>query len=156
VVNLGGGGGLCFNVHTNVVMYNNYYYAPRTNDAWATATQGFALTGLFGVDAQDYNSWSGTTHYWGQTNGLHEPKIVDRAAGRVAPIELAPPFVDWRAGDFHLTATARGIGTATNLGAPFDVDKDGIRRTTRWDAGAYQFTGTWSNTMAPPQPPRKP
>lgn len=143
-----GGGSMVFNLHTNVVAYNNYVYAPRSQDGWTTANKGFISTGFFGLDSQDYNFWSGTIHFWGQKSGPHEPRIVDRSSCCSAPIEGAPPFVNWQAGNFHLTATARGIGTATNLGAPFDVDKDGIRRSNRWDVGAYQFTGAVSNLTA--------
>jgi hypothetical protein len=66
--------------------------------------------------------------------GISETTTVTQAETNACTIS-ATPFVNAGAGDFHLTANTPG---GQNVGAPYDVDKDGNPRTT-WTRGAYEY-----------------
>jgi parallel beta helix pectate lyase-like protein len=66
--------------------------------------------------------------------GISETTTVAQAEAHSA--ELSPtPFVAEPTGDFHLTANTPG---GQDVGAPYNVDKDGNPRTT-WTRGAYEY-----------------
>jgi hypothetical protein len=50
-----------------------------------------------------------------------------------------PLFVS-NGSDFHISVvTSPAVGTAFNLGAPYDIDITGAARTVPWDKGAYKY-----------------
>jgi hypothetical protein len=68
-----------------------------------------------------------------QRLGIPETTTVQQAETHSCTVPAAP-FANEGAGDFHLTSnTVAGV----DLGAPYDVDKDGNPRTT-WTRGAYE------------------
>ena len=66
--------------------------------------------------------------------GISETMTVTQAETNSCPVS-STPFVSAPTDDFHLTANTP---PGQNLGAPYDVDKDGNARTT-WTRGAYEF-----------------
>lgn len=58
----------------------------------------------------------------------------------------AIPFVNLAGGDYHLAAGSGPINAGVSLGAPYNVDKDGITRGTdgAYDIGAYEYPAAGS------------
>jgi len=68
------------------------------------------------------------------TLGISETTTVSQAEGHACTIS-STPFVSASTGDFHLTSNTP---SGENVGAPYNVDKDGNARTT-WTRGAYEY-----------------
>jgi hypothetical protein len=66
--------------------------------------------------------------------GISETMTVTQTEAHACTIP-ATPFVNAAAGDYHLTADTPA---GEDLGAPYNVDKDGNARTT-WTRGAYEY-----------------
>jgi hypothetical protein len=66
--------------------------------------------------------------------GISETMTVTQTEAHACTIP-ATPFVNASAGDYHLTADTPA---GEDLGAPYNVDKDGNARTT-WTRGAYEY-----------------
>jgi hypothetical protein len=66
--------------------------------------------------------------------GISETTTVAQAEAHAAELS-AMPFVAEPTGDFHLTANTPG---GQDVGAPYNVDKDGNPRAT-WTRGAYEY-----------------
>lgn len=58
-----------------------------------------------------------------------------------------PLFANESTANLHLLFASPLIGAATNLSAIFITDGDGNQRGTRWDIGAFQYTGTTNRLM---------
>jgi hypothetical protein len=108
---------------SSLTEYNNLFW----NNA--QATNGPTCGGTMNCTT-DYDYFSGTAH----TPETHEQTTT------------LNPFVDWTHGNFHLVADTNSGNTS--LGAPFNVDMDGVPRTST--RGAYQFIGGSSSLPAPP------
>jgi hypothetical protein len=61
---------------------------------------------------------------------------------------VANTFVNAAAGNFHLgpNAFAKDQGVST-LGSPYNVDFDGLPRTSPWDIGAYEFVSSGTSPV---------
>jgi hypothetical protein len=70
----------------------------------------------------------------------------------VVPSGAASPFVNWQAGDFHLTSDSANVISGATLPAPFNVDASGITRGVDgvWERGAYEYNATKSTGPAAP------
>jgi hypothetical protein len=68
------------------------------------------------------------------TLGISETMTVTQAEPNACTISSAP-FVSTATDDFHLTSNTP---PGEDLGAPYNVDKDGVPRTT-WTRGAYEY-----------------
>jgi hypothetical protein len=66
--------------------------------------------------------------------GISETTTVTQAETNSSTIS-STPFVNASAGDFHLTSNTP---SGANVGAPYNLDKDGNARTT-WTRGAYEY-----------------
>lgn len=86
--------------------------------------------------------WFGTSRPRSEPPGKYLGVAGQSAVGWPVPPE--PPFVNWRAGNFHLKASMTNW-SGTNLIGPdlpaFNLDPDGTLRGTNgvWDRGAYQY-----------------
>lgn len=107
--------------HPGAVVRNNLFFNCGAN---------------YGPAAHDYNWYSGSNNY-GEPNGI---------------ASTASPFVNAAAYDYRIVATLasnlpkdRGV----NLGAPFNVDRDGNVRGADgfWDIGAYESAGGGSGAV---------
>lgn len=66
--------------------------------------------------------------------GISETTTVTQAEAHSCTVS-ATPFVNTSTGDFHLTVNTP---SGENVGAPYNLDKDGNVRTT-WTRGAYEY-----------------
>jgi hypothetical protein len=66
--------------------------------------------------------------------GISETTTVSQDEANACTVS-STPFTDEATGDFHLTANTP---SGENVGAPYNVDKDGNVRTT-WTRGAYEY-----------------
>jgi hypothetical protein len=111
----------------NIVAHNNLFYNTAAN---------FGNPNYGGTVTHDY-SWCGPN-----AGSACTSEANDQNAG------TTDPFVNLSANDFHLKSNTN---PGRSLGSPYDVDPDGIvRSTSAWDRGAFQSNGAVSSRPNPP------
>jgi hypothetical protein len=116
-------------------------FRPANSIGWTTASQ--ARNNLYWnsdvcvqvAPSSDYDACYDDLAASNQsTLGISETTTVAQDEANACTLP-ATPFVGASTDDFHLTANTP---SGENLGAPYDVDKDGNPRTT-WTRGAYEY-----------------
>jgi hypothetical protein len=114
------------------LIYNNTFIRNTGGGAWfghAYSGTGnvtynnlvYNQNGSRSLQTSDYNAYFSTTTPPTEANGQ---------------ISAADPFIASTGGDYHL---AENTDAGIDLGAPYNVDMDGITRTT-WSRGAYEYS----------------
>lgn len=132
-------------IFTNAEIYNNTIIQPGMCYGWFYANGGSGNIAYNNI-IQGNCAWS--------SNGTHDYNYyLNCNAGQGAPAETnrqistVSPFVNATARNFHLaTNTNAGI----SLSSLYNLDMDGVTRTTSPSRGAFQF-GTQTLSTAPPQ-----
>ncbi len=155
----------------NNIIYNNcgrnleaYYYTDNAgtvfynNTLYGNTNADFALFLNNGVTAKNNISSNnagalvaGPTNGGTDSNGSGTTTVADHnlcssacgfGSSNVTDT-AANTFVNAAAGNFHLgpNAFAKDQGVST-LGSPYNVDFDGLPRTSPWDIGAYEFVAS--------------
>jgi parallel beta-helix repeat protein len=118
-----------------------------SNTAYGNANDGFLLwkTGNTIRNNIAYNNGANFSTQGGNTFSNN----LCNATGGECTLAGNPGFVNAPGGDFHLTAGSPAIDQGFTLGAPYNVDADGVSRPqgAAYDIGAYEF-----GAAPPPQP----
>jgi hypothetical protein len=131
-------------IHNNTVI--NYTSGPTgildengggsyvwTNNLWySNAVPGFTLNGS--TFTCTHNTFLNSGNPGNGCNNTGNGAVVQTSGA-------ANPLVNWPGFDFHLTSNNSQINGGTDLGAPFNLDPDGLTRGSdgSWDRGAYEF-----------------
>ncbi len=134
-------GPLYFYNNTIANVTNYCVFRPANGIGWTTASQ--ARDNLYwqsdvcvqSAPSSDYDAVYDDLASSNQSKlGISETTTVTQDEVNACTLS-STPFVNEAAGDFHLTANTP---SGDNVGAPYDVDKDGKPRTT-WTRGAYEY-----------------
>ena len=122
---------------SNNFIYNNTFIHCNVSGGWFHAeysqSSGNTLRNnlLYDMDA-GYTLQDGTADYNAYFSCSGVPSETHGQSS------ATNPFVDSSGGNYHLSGHTTG---GVNLGSPYDVDMDGVTRTT-WDRGAYEYAGS--------------
>jgi hypothetical protein len=118
------------NINADFALFLNNGVTARNNISSNNA--GTLVGNGTGSVTADHNLCSSTCEF-GSSN------VTDTAANT---------FVNAAAGNFHLgpNAFAKDQGVST-LGSPYNVDFDGLPRTSPWDIGAYEFVASGTSPV---------
>jgi hypothetical protein len=143
--------GYMYDGTTGITAENNIFVASSGKHllvtGWLAATQGQTL------NYNLYYGGSATPFEWNVTN--YDFADYKTNSGEDAnSLNSAPTFYNSAAAQFWLTSGSPGIGAGTNLGSPYNIGLmpgsswpnsvltgDQNSYGTRWEVGAYIFTG---------------
>ncbi len=122
------------------VFYNNTLYGNINADFalflnnGVTARNNISSNNAGALVANGTGSVTADHNLCSSACGFGSSNVTDTAANT---------FVNASAGNFHLgpNAFAKDQGVS-NLGSPYNVDFDGLPRTSPWDIGAYEFVAS--------------
>jgi hypothetical protein len=98
---------------------------------------------LLGIN-HDYTYWDSTC--------TNPPLYPPETHGQTETISKYELFVDPDHYDYHLkTADTHIVGKGISQGAPYDLDKNGVSRSSSWDIGAYEYVQA-GDTFPPAAP----